>query len=196
MIFAVILAAQIDPRVEELFEIDYSGAFAQYDEPIYAISSQLAYAERLVYWISGLNVFSKYPFLGVGLGNSGFLFLETAPSYGYRLPEIINIVKGAPQFPNPKNLWIRILAETGIVGFSIFISWLILLALNAWALVKRGKGLVAIFGLAGLLAILAQVFEGFSLDTFALPQLWIMLGLLSAAVSLMSRSEVTAKVKT
>jgi len=59
---------------------------------------------------------------------------------------------------------------------------------------KRGKGVITIFGVAGLLAILAQVFEGFSLDTFALPQLWIMLGLLTAAISLMSRSEVTAKV--
>jgi O-antigen ligase len=194
MVVMVVLAAQIDPRVEELFEIDYSGAFVQYDEPIYAISSKLAYAERLMYWTSGFNVFSKYPILGVGLGNAGFFFLDTAPSYGYRLPEIINIVNGAPQFPNPKNLWIRLLAETGIVGFSIFMSWLLLLVSGAWSLMKKGKSLFPLLGVAGLLAILAQVFEGFSLDTFALPQLWIMLGLVTAAISSMSKSEVTVKV--
>jgi hypothetical protein len=31
---------------------------------------------------------------------------------------------------------------------------------------------------------LAQVFEGFSLDTFALPQLWICLGLIASCQSL------------
>ncbi len=147
-----------------------------------------------MYWASGFNVFSKYPFLGVGLGNAGFFFLDTVPAYGYRLTEIINIINGAPQFPNPKNLWVRLLAETGIVGFSIFISWLLLLALGAWAVMKRGKGLITIFGVGGLLAILAQILEGFSLDTFALPQLWIMLGMLTAAISSMSGSEIRAKV--
>jgi hypothetical protein len=41
-------------------------------------------------------------------------------------------------------------------------------------------------GLAGLLSLVAQVFEGFSLDTFALPHLWIMLGLVTAVASLRS----------
>jgi O-antigen ligase len=194
MIAGVVLAAQVDPRVEELFEINFAGAFVQYDEPIYAISSRLAYAERLMYWTSGFRVFSTYPILGVGLGNSGFLFLNTVPSFGYRLPEIISIANGSPQFPNPKNLWIRLLAETGVVGFSVFVVWLLLLALGAWSLLKKGKGLSAIIGLAGLLALLAQVFEGFSLDTFALPQLWIMFGLLTATISLMANSEVSEKV--
>jgi O-antigen ligase len=195
MLAGVLLAAQVDPRVEELFEIDFSGAFVQYDEPIYAISSKLAIAERLMYWTSGFRVFSKYPILGVGLGNSGFVFLETVPSYGYRLPEIIGIASGSPQFPNPKNLWIRLLAETGIIGFSVFMAWLLLLALGAWSLLKKGKDLSAVLGLAGLLAILAQIFEGFSLDTFALPHLWIMLGLITAALSMMSRSDAESKVK-
>jgi O-antigen ligase len=195
MIVGVILVAQVDPRVQELFEINFSGAFVQYDEPIYAISSKLAYVERLMYWTSGFRVFSKYPILGVGLGNSGFYFLETVPSYGYRLPEIISIANGSPQFPNPKNLWIRLLAETGIIGFSVFVVWLLLLVLGAWTLKKKGKDLNAVIGLAGLLAILAQVFEGFSLDTFALPHLWIMLGLLTAVLSMMSRSDTHSKVK-
>ena len=75
------------------------------------------------------------------------------------------------------------------------INTLLLLALGAWSLMKKGKDLSAVLGLAGLLAILAQVFEGFSLDTFALPHLWIMLGLLTAVVSMMSRSDVGSKVE-
>jgi O-antigen ligase len=195
MIAGVVLAAQVDPRVEELFEIDFAGAFARFDQPIFAISSRLALAERVMYWTSGFRVFSTYPILGVGLGNSGFLFLNSVPSFGYRLPEIINIANGSPQFPNPKNLWIRLLAETGIIGFSVFMVWLLLLVIGAWTLKKKGKDLNAVLGLAGLLAILAQVFEGFSLDTFALPHLWIMLGLLTAVISMMSKSNADSKVK-
>jgi O-antigen ligase len=195
MIVVIWLASQIDERVEEILEIDFLGVFEQYTQPIYALANKMAYAERLMYWVGGMRVFSQYPILGVGLGNSGFYFLETIPAYGYRLPEIINIASGSPQFPNPKNLWIRLLAETGIIGFSLFVVWLILLALGAWALMKKGKDLSAVIGLAGLLAILAQVFEGFSLDTFALPHLWIMLGFLTAAVSMMSKSDVNSEAE-
>jgi O-antigen ligase len=195
MMFAVVvLASRFDPRVEELFEINYRQILEQYDEPIYDLASKLGYAERLMYWTGGFRVFSRYPILGIGLGNAGFEFLGTVPSYGYRLPEIIHIVSGSPQFPNPKNLWIRILAETGVAGFSLFLIWMLLLGLGAWSLLKRREGIWTVLGLAGLLALLAQVLEGFSLDTFALPQLWIMLGLLTTAITLMLRSEDTAKV--
>ncbi len=37
-------------------------------------------------------------------------------------------------------------------------------------------------GMAGFLSLLALLFEGFSLDTFALPHLWVMLGLVTAVL--------------
>jgi hypothetical protein len=45
---------------------------------------------------------------------------------------------------------------------------------------SKGQGLLAAVGLGAGLTLVAQIFEGFSLDTFALPHLWIMLGLLTA----------------
>jgi len=36
-------------------------------------------------------------------------------------------------------------------------------------------------GVAGLIGLAAQVVEGFSLDTFALPQFWILPALIAAA---------------
>jgi hypothetical protein len=68
-----------------------------------------------------------------------------------------------------------------LVGFSAFLIWLGVLAAGGIALAKRARGVDRVIGVAGLLTILAQVSEGFSLDTFALPQLWIILGLLTAA---------------
>jgi hypothetical protein len=182
----IFVASRFDPRLARLFQTNYSMILNTSSQPLYAVANQLAYAERVIYWDYGLRVFAQYPLLGVGLGNAGFFFREQVPAFGYHLPEIIRILNGAAQFPNTKNLWIRLFAETGVVGFSVFIAWLFVIALGAWSLHKRGKGVCAVLGLAGLLALIAQVFEGFSLDSFALPQLWIMLGLMTAALSLTS----------
>lgn len=148
----------------------------------YEIANRLAFAERVVYWADGFRVFEQYPWLGVGPGNAGFFFERSLPDYGRRLTEIRNILLPADgNFPNTKNLWVRLLAETGIGGFTVFVVWLGFLALMAWDAWKRDGGVRKVVGLAALLALLAQLGEGFSLDSFALPQLWVMLGLLAAA---------------
>jgi O-antigen ligase len=176
----VVLVSRLDPRVARLFSTDYSQYLAGSHAPVFAIANQLAYAERLIYWVTGFLVFGHNPVLGVGLGNFAFHFAENVPSFGYHLPEIIRILDGSVPFPNTKNLWIRLLAETGIIGLVTFSSWLIVVALAAAGLARKRNKLLAAIGMAGLLAILAQIVEGFSLDTFALPQLWIMLGLVTA----------------
>jgi O-antigen ligase len=148
-----------------------------------AVGDRLAFAERLVYWISAFRTFSLYPVLGVGPGNAGFFFEQTLPEYGLRLSEIQAVLRSPSfGFPNPKNLWTRLLAETGIVGLVLFIVWLGLVGFGSLVLWRRGRRLEPYLGLAGVLAVLAQLVEGFSLDSFALPQLWILFGLTTAAV--------------
>lgn len=178
-------AIERDPRTSRLLsapaQLDSIRGESPY-ETIYAVANRAAFAERLVYWRAGFWPFERYPVLGVGLGNAGFFFEDGLPAYGHRLVEIQNLLDPAnPNFPNPKSLWLRLLAETGLVGFSAFLIWLGVLAAGGIALAKRARGVDRVIGVAGLLAILAQVSEGFSLDTFALPQLWIILGLLTAA---------------
>ncbi len=181
------IAAQFDSRIARIFEVDYLRLFGDPEGSIFEFANQLAYAERLIYWSAGFAIFSEHPILGVGLGNSGFDFRQQVPSFGYLLPEIIRILDGSAQFPNPKSLWIRLLAETGILGFLAFTTWLVLLGSTAYRLYNRGTKPYSMIGLAGILALVAQILEGFSLDTFALPQLWIMLGMLTAAHALASR---------
>lgn len=178
------LAAQLDPRVERLFHINFANLIRNSDISVFDLANQFSYAERVMYWASGYGAFSLQPILGVGLGAAGFYFQGLVPSFGYHLPEIIRAVTGSPELflANPKNLWIRILAETGIVGLIVFISWLGLLASKAIVLMKEKSGIFSMLGMAAGLALTAQIIEGFSLDTFALPHLWMILGLLTAAV--------------
>ena len=180
-VLALVIAGKLDPRIGLLLQLDLKGALAESRFPfLYGLASRLAYAERVMYWVAAFRVFDLHPVLGVGLGNSGFLFPSTVPAFGYYLPEIIQIVNpGTPQFPNPKSLWIRLLAETGIVGFVLFAVWLLLIAVASWRVLRSERALHGVVGLATGMALVALVIEGFSLDTYALPQLWILFGLLT-----------------
>jgi ABC-type multidrug transport system fused ATPase/permease subunit len=184
----VFTLGRFDTRLSRLFTLNLA-ALRDSSTPFYHLANELAYAERVMYWESGIGVFSRYPVFGVGLGNTGLLFPQTVPSFGFALPEIIRILEGAPQFPNPKSLWIRLLAETGLVGFLFFVTWLALTAEAARRVVRHSTSAAGVIGLAALFALGAQIVEGFSLDTFALPQLWLILGMATAASFRLDRYE-------
>ncbi|MFV2043800.1 MAG: O-antigen ligase family protein [Anaerolineales bacterium] len=188
IVAGLVLAASIlDKRIADSLSADLPGIFSGRHPWPYRLANELKSAERLMYWVSGLRVFSLYPILGVGLGNAGFLMASTMPAFGYQLPEIIRAVHlGAFGFPNPKSLWVRLLAETGVVGFALFVSWLVLIGVAAARIVRERVGMIRAIGLAALFALLAQVTEGFGMDTFGLPHLWLILGLLTAATQVPS----------
>ncbi|MRS04883.1 hypothetical protein EG832_16960 [bacterium] len=143
-------------------------------------ASRLVFAERIVYWIAGFSVFVLYPIFGVGLANIGFLIPQTMTAFGYSLPEVLRIYLNNTFIPNAKNLWVRILGETGIVGFSVFVAWLWVAWKTARAIERHPSPIAQAMGLTGQVVIVGLIFEGFSLDTFALPYYWITLGLVLA----------------
>jgi O-antigen ligase len=174
-----------DERMRSLFTVRDRLAeanFAYPNEGIYEIANRLVLAERLVYWTTALRTFAQFPVLGVGPGNAGFFFADNLPAYGHQLTEIRQVVEDPSfGFPNPKNLWLRVLAEQGIAGFAAIGVWMGLTALLALSLWRQGSGWARVVGMAGAMAVLAQVIEGFSLDTYGLPHLWIITGLVAAA---------------
>ena len=189
----VLLASRLDDRIADALSVNLATVFSGRHPWPYLLANELRYAERLMYWVSGLRIFSLYPVLGLGLGNSGFLMESTMPAFGYLLPEIIQTIHlGEFGFPNPKSLWIRLLSETGVIGFALFVAWLTVLGAAAARLVRGARGIRRAIGLATLLALLAQITEGFSLDTFGLPHLWVMLGLLTAASQYLAARDETA----
>jgi hypothetical protein len=150
------------------------------------LSHRFVFLERMVYWLNGWNVFNVFPWLGVGLGNAGFFFPQLAPSIGWASFEIRNVLYYLTQLPNVKALWFRLLAETGLVGFSLFITWLVILFQSSRLTQRHDNAMIKTFALAGQLALLAFIGEGFSIDSFAMPYLWVIAGLI-AAVAMMYR---------
>ncbi len=175
--------AQVDPRLMRLWELPshlLAWIHQQSAPSLYYVLNYLAFAERYVYWVTGWKIFSRYPLLGVGLGNAGFFFPVELPSSGWYFREIIDIFYLSAYLPNIKSFWIRLLAETGIAGFSAFLTWYLVIWTSARFLRQSDKANYRVIGWAGLFVLVAFLTEGFSVDTFALPYLWVSLGIVSA----------------
>jgi hypothetical protein len=175
------------PSVKEII-----GILTLDQDTLLNLSHRLIFMERMVYWLNGWNLFTQYPWLGVGLGNAGFFFPKYAPAVGWETIEIRNVLFYLPQLPNVKNLWFRLLSETGLVGFSVFLSWLYVLFQSARFSHHHQDKTKRTFALAGQLALLAFIGEGFSIDTFALPYFWVITGLV-VSISMIFRGELTRK---
>ena len=181
-----VLLSRIDPRTSELFNIERLRRFG-----VLGWASKLGIAERLIYWITGFRVFLAHPWFGVGLGGAGFFFPALVPEFGYGLPEVVQYLFSLNIVPNTKNLWVRLLAETGILGFAFYVSWVYLHWRESVHLERSGLSeLERAIGFTGKLFILALIMEGFSMDTFGLPYYWIALGLVVAARRISHQAEV------
>ncbi len=185
--------SRLDWRLARIFEVSSLEHLQAITANPYTIFNYLAFAERVVFWQAGWNVFNLHPIFGVGLGNAGFYFPETLPSFGWYLPELMNYLYRASSLPNIKSIWVRLLAETGIVGFSAFVTWLYVVLRSSWPMRLVQKSVFKTIGWAGVLVLVAFIFEGFSVDTFALPYLWVSLGIVSAAAMLMRREEAAVE---
>lgn len=151
------------------------------------VSHRFIFMERVVYWFNGWNVFNQYPWLGVGLGNTGFFFPDMAPAAGWATFEIRNALYYFTQLPNVKSFWFRLFAETGLAGTSIFITWFYILFQSSRFSQLHRHATIKTFALAGQLALLAFIGEGFSIDSFAMPYFWIIAGLIAAIAMLVRR---------
>jgi len=183
---AVYFLSQHDPRMQLLLKHPMSWdeikRLVTLDEvTIVIIGARLAFLERVIYWLTGWRTFAQHPLLGVGLGNTGFFFLQNIPSVGWMSYEIRDVLTVLPSLPNIKSLWVRLLSETGIVGFYVFLGWLYLLVKSARLVRHSLDPTLQIIALAGLLALIAFIGEGFSIDSFAMPYFWVITGLLSGA---------------
>lgn len=192
----VVIASQWDDRYQLLLEerrMRELEIFPMTEDRLIEFSEDLAFFERMIYWFAGWNIFNDHPF-GVGLGNAGFYFEEQMNGAGYRSFEMRNLLYRANYLPNTKNLWVRLLSETGFIGFTVYLVWLMILWRSASLTRKSDSEVLKILGLAGQLFLLAYLVEGLSMDSFAMPYQWVMAGLISAG-GLMVRRELRAKDK-
>jgi len=153
----------------------------------------IGFGARLMYSEAAFNLYTDHPVLGVGLGNFAFYVEEALPD---RLlannPEILRILTpdiGRNRLVTPKNYYLRILAETGLVGAAAFVAFLAAILGCALALFHSRENNPDFWGKAGLLALLAFGMAAISFDSFAIPNAWVNFGLITAAAWTAPRPE-------
>lgn len=138
---------------------------------------------RIAYSVAALESFQASPWTGVGLGAAGFSIYRNLPDWVLAgQPEIAEQLSPASSdYPNPKNLYVRLLAETGLVAFALFVVFYLSLLADGLGLLRESAPAARWLAAAGLFAFAAIVLQGFSQDSFAMPEIWINLGLLAGA---------------
>jgi O-antigen ligase len=129
--------------------------------------------------LAGLATYEEHPWLGVGLGASGFYMYGNLPDWALTtLPEIARQLDPSNHlYPNPKNMYVRILAEGGLLGFAFFMAFLFSVLGDALSFLRR-PGLLRLLGIATLCSWLAISLYNLTQDSFATPNIWVNLGIL------------------
>lgn len=175
LVGGLFVLSKIDPRMEKVFEFTSTA-----ENPILKYADNLQFGERVIYWQTGWNIFNDFPIAGVGVGFSGYYFPQYLPDFAWQLPEVNKLTGWNSGLLNIKNLWTRLLAETGIIGFTLFVVFLIVMAFTAKDLTNRKDTLGKTIGWMGLFMLITFILEEFSVDSFALPYYWFTLGLVMA----------------
>lgn len=142
---------------------------------------------RAAYLVGALSAYEEYPWTGVGLGASGFYIYSHLPDWALTtVPEIARqLSPDSSLYPNPKNLYVRLLAETGLIGFFLFLAFQFSLLGDALTALKQPIPLWQYLGIAGVFTWLALIFYNMTQDSLAIPNLWINLGMLVGLSALM-----------
>lgn len=168
--------SKIDPRMETVFQFSSTS-----DKSLVKYIDNLQFGERVAYWQTGWNLFNDYPLTGVGLNFSGAYFPKYLPAYAWQLTETRDLMFRSNNVLNIKNLWSRLLGETGIIGFSLFATILVITLITGISLVRGTDRSNEVIGWMGIFMLIAFIGEGFSVDSLALPYYWFTLALTAAA---------------
>ncbi|MBQ6504798.1 MAG: O-antigen ligase family protein [Flexilinea sp.] len=171
------LLMKLDFRMSGLFSIDLKGR----SDPVFYLAEKLSLAARFVYWDGGITIFNEHPLTGVGLGHAGYYLPNALNDYAYRLVEVRDLLYRSNTLLNIKSLWIRILAEGGILSFSCFFIWYLRSLLGNMLSLNSSDRVRSTAAWMGCFTLLAFLLEGFSLDTFALPYFWFSTGIAASA---------------
>ena len=148
---------------------------------------------RAAYTFGALGAYEESPIIGVGLGASGFYIYEHLPDWALTtVPEIARQLSPENRlYPNPKNIYVRLLAETGLIGFFVFIAFLFSVLGDALSALQSKTAVGRYLGIAGIFSWFAIALYSITQDSFATPNIWINFGILVGMTAFTVESEKT-----
>jgi len=136
---------------------------------------------RAAYTFGALGAYDESPWLGVGLGASGFYIYDHLPDWAMTtVPEIARQLSPDNRlYPNPKNMYARMLAETGLIGFFLFMAFQFHLLGDVLMVLQKNESMLRFMGVAGLFAWIAIMSTNATQDSLAIPNIWLNLGVIA-----------------
>lgn len=150
------------------------------------LKTNLSNQSRFGIQYANLEVFSENPIIGVGLGQQGYHAVTKYPAWAkkdnweFRLMYLNN---NEPSFPPGYNLYIRLLAETGIIGFFIFGTLLFYLFKQSYLLSKKEKEDKKTLGIILLVSFSGYALNYMQIDSLRINGFWICTALLLILIS-------------
>jgi O-antigen ligase len=147
---------------------------------------------RAAYTFGALGAYDRSPITGVGLGASGLYIYDNLPDWAMTtVPEIARQLSPENRlYPTPKNMYARLLAETGLFGFVLYFSFLFSVLGDSLMGLQENKILIRYLGIAGLFSLIAIALYNNTQDSFATPNIWLIPGVVAG---IMSHTNFTAQ---
>jgi hypothetical protein len=135
-------------------------------------------APRLAYIVGGFKIFNLHPWFGVGLGGSSFYLFDNLPNWALVDPYEIarQVSPDNSTMPNVRNLLVRLLSETGIVGFWMYMAFMFSILGTVRRMFLSRKQVMVYASVAGLSIWLSVLIRQLTLSTLTSPTIWISLG--------------------
>jgi O-antigen ligase len=134
---------------------------------------------RAAYTFGALGAYEESPWFGVGWGASGFYIYDHLPDWALTtVPEIARQLSPENRlYPNPKNMYARLLAETGLIGFFLFLAFQFSILGDVLIALQKKTVWMRYVGVAGLFSWFAIAMYNATQDSVATPNIWINLGI-------------------
>lgn len=136
---------------------------------------------RLGIQYTSLVIFSENPFFGVGFGEQAFAARGRYPIWATNKNYEFDLYyknKKVRSFPPGYNIYTRLLAELGIIGFSIFIYFQFSMLKQAKNIIKYRDSDISLMGVILFVTLLGLFINWMQIDSFRIYGVWISLAIL------------------
>ncbi len=135
---------------------------------------------RGAYSIGAFAAYEQHPWTGVGLGASGFYIYQNLPDWSLTtVPEIARQLSPENRlYPNAKNMYVRLFAETGLIGFILYLTFQLQVLGDILSLYLRKTLWTRFAAIAGVFAWLGITFYNFTQDSLTMPTTWLVSGIM------------------
>lgn len=130
---------------------------------------------------ASFQVFKDHPVIGAGFGQLAYEGYKYYPAwaitnnYEFRL-NYMN--QRRDSFPPSYNLYLRIMAESGLIGLLSFLTILILAIYRALKLIREPEGPERTLGLVTLVSVVGFAFNWLQIDAFRMFGFWLCIAIL------------------